>query len=155
MWIYSLIHKANIYLRPKGRGIKPREIKKEKRVEILRSFTITMEKSHSGPLPDPETLHHYNELIPNGAERIMQMTESQQKHRHELEMRVIPSQLNQSRNGQWFGFLLGLIGLGCGTFLAYNGQTTVGGIIAGTTVVSLVSVFVIGKKIQKKDLADK
>ena len=37
------------------------------------------------------------------------------------------------------------------TFLAYSGETTVGGIIAGGTVVSLVSVFVIGKKIQKSD----
>ena len=36
-------------------------------------------------------------------------------------------------------------------FLAYSGEPTVGGIIAGGTVVSLVSVFVIGKRLQKSE----
>tara|TARA_A100000171_G_C2136961_1_gene151066 strand:- start:1011 stop:1271 length:261 start_codon:yes stop_codon:yes gene_type:complete len=85
----------------------------------------------------------------------MQMAENQQRHRHGLESKVIPSQIQQSRNGQVFGFLLGLVGLGCGTFLAYSGQPYVGGIIAGTTVVSLVSVFVLGKRLQSRDLSKK
>lgn len=132
-------------------------IGKRKKDEILRTVTLSLiqEKSHSGPLPAPETLDYYNQIIPNGAERIMQMAENQQKHRHQLEAKVIPSQITQSKLGQIFGFILGLVGLGCGTFLAYVGQTYVGGIIAGATVVSLVSVFVIGKKIQKKDLEEK
>ncbi len=129
-------------------------VNKKKKEELLKSFSFTLiqSKSHSGPLPAPETLQEYNEMIPNGAERIMKMAENQQLHRHELEKTVIPGQVNQSRNGQWFGFILGLIGLGCGTFLAYSGQPYVGGIIAGTTVVSLVSVFVIGKRAQRKDI---
>jgi len=129
-------------------------IKDEKKYEILKSLSITLiqKRSHSGPLPDPETLEDYDRLIPKSAERIMQMAEKQLDHRHALESKVIPSQLKQSRAGQWFGFVLGVIGLGCGTFLAYSGQPYVGGLIAGTTVVSLVSVFVIGKRSQKKDL---
>lgn len=127
-------------------GINP-----EKRKEILRSFTLIQSKTHSGPLPDPETLIEYNSVITNGADRIMKMAENQQNHRISIEKSVINSQSNQSLIGQIFGFILGLVGLGCGTFLAYNGFETVGAIIAGGTVVSLVSVFVIGKKLQKKD----
>lgn len=139
------------------RSINPRifeGVNKKKKEEILRSVTITLiqSKSHSGPLPAPETLEEYNRLIPNGAERIMKMAESQLQHRHDLEKSVIPSQVKQSQLGQWFGFILGLVGIGCGTFLAYNGQPYVGAIVAGTTVVSLVSVFVIGKRNQKRDL---
>lgn len=125
----------------------------KKKEEILRSVSVTMiqERSHSGPLPDAETLIQYNSVIPEGADRIMRMAEKQQEHRMRLENSVISSQSKQSNLGQWFGLIIGLVGIGCGTFLAYCGETTVGGIIAGGTVVSLVSVFVIGKRTQKSD----
>lgn len=128
-------------------GINP-----QKKKEILRSITLIQAKSHSGPLPDPETLIEYNAVITNGADRIMKMAENQQNHRISIESKVINSQATQSLVGQIFGLILGLVGLGCGTFLAFNGFETVGAIIAGGTVVSLVSVFVIGKKSQRKDL---
>jgi uncharacterized membrane protein len=125
----------------------------KKKEEILKSISVTMiqERSHSGPLPDADTLIQYNSVIPDGADRIMKMAEKQQEHRMNLESTVILSQSKQSNLGQWFGLIIGLVGIGCGTFLAYCGETTVGGIIAGGTVVSLVSVFVIGKKLQKSD----
>lgn len=126
-------------------GITPKRKK-----ELLKSLSITMiqEKSHSGPLPDAETLIKYNSVIPNGADRIMKMAENQQEHRMIIEKKIIFEQSSQSKLGQWFGLVIGIVGISCGTFLAYSGETTVGGIIAGGTVVSLVSVFVIGKKIQ-------
>lgn len=101
---------------------------------------------HSGPLPDPYTLGAYNEMIPDGADRIMKMAEKQQSHRMGIEKKAIGRQSAQSLIGQIFGFLIGLAGIGCGTFLAYKGHSTVGSIIAGGTVVSLVSVFVLGKR---------
>ncbi|MGO2103477.1 MAG: DUF2335 domain-containing protein [Psychroflexus halocasei] len=45
------------------------------------SFTLIQEKSHSGPLPDAETLVRYDSVIPEGAYRIMKMAENQQNHR--------------------------------------------------------------------------
>jgi uncharacterized membrane protein len=128
-------------------------IPQKKKDEILKIISLTMiqEKSHSGPLPDAETLIKYDTVIPQGADRIMKMAEKQQEHRMMLENKVVTSQSKQSSLGQWFGLIIGIVGIGCGTFLAYSGQTTVGGIIAGGTVVSLVSVFVIGKKLQKSE----
>lgn len=43
-------------------GINP-----QKKKEILRSITLIQAKSHSGPLPAPETLIEYNAVITNGA----------------------------------------------------------------------------------------
>ena len=40
-----------------------------------------MSEIHSGPLPHPELLSRYNEIVPNAAERIMNMAENEQKHR--------------------------------------------------------------------------
>ena len=131
-------------------------VKKEKKQELLKTVSAVMvttltSREHSGPLPDPETLHGYNQLIPNGADRVMIMAEKNQEHRHQLQKTVVDKKLSHNRTGQYLGFLIGLVGIGCGTFLAANGNTTVGGIIAGGTVVSLVSVFVIGKKFESKD----
>ena len=149
-------HKAEIIeLEQELLSVNPRifdGIKKEKKEELLRSFSVTLiqEKSHSGPLPDAETLIQYDSVIPNGADRIMAMAEKQQDHRINIETKVIISQNKQSGLGQIFGLIIGIFGISCGTFLAYSGVTTVGGIIAGGTVVSLVSVFVIGKTRQRK-----
>lgn len=131
-------------------------VPQEKKIEILQSLSVVsvQHKSHSGPLPDAETLIQYNSVIPNGADRIMTMAERQQSHRISLENKLVTSQSNQSKMGQIFGLVIGLVGIGCGTFLAAIGATTVGGIIAGGTVVSLVSVFVIGKSIQRKKSKD-
>lgn len=129
---------------------------KNKKLDILQSlsFTLIQEKSHSGPLPDAETLIRYNSVIPEGADRIMKMAENQQKHRISIESNLVASQSSQSKLGQVFGLIIGLAGIGCGTYLATIGQEVVGSIIAGGTVVSLVSVFVLGKKSQKKNSED-
>lgn len=133
------------------KGISPK-----KKIEILHSLSLISihHKTHSGPLPDAESLIEYNSVIPNGADRIMTMAEKQQLHRIDIENKVIQSQSGQSKLGQIFGFVIGLVGVGCGTYLAAIGEATVGGIIAGGTVVSLVSVFVIGKAIQNKSLEE-
>ncbi|MFL0089935.1 DUF2335 domain-containing protein, partial [Tenacibaculum maritimum] len=117
-------------------------LSRNKRIDILQSlsFTLIQEKSHSGPLPDAETLIQYDSVIPGGADRIMKMAEKQQSHRISIETKVVSSQSSQSKLGQVFGLIIGLAGIGCGTYLASVGQDVVGGIIAGGTVVSLVSV---------------
>ena len=82
----------------------------------------------------------------------MKMAEKQQEHRMQIENKVIHSQSLQSKLGQVFGLIIGIVGIASGTYLASIGETTVGGIIAGGTVVSLVSVFVLGKKAQRNNL---
>jgi uncharacterized membrane protein len=54
----------------------------------------------SGPLPHPQLLSQYNELIPNGAERIVALTEREARHRQSLEAR-----------GQLFAFVLAMVSL--------------------------------------------
>ncbi len=44
---------------------------------------------HSGPLPDPQSLGMYEEVLPGLADRIVKMTESQVAHRHALDRRAL------------------------------------------------------------------
>lgn len=118
------------------------------RREIIQ--TLVSIKHHSGPLPDAETLTQYDSVIPNGADRIMTMAEKQQDHRIDLEKLAVSSQLSQSRTGQIFGFIISLVIIACGTYLAMNGHEKTGMVLIGTTLVALAGIFVLGKFTKSK-----
>ena len=63
----------------------------------------------SGPLPPPEILKKYDEIIPNGAERLMRMAEREQEMEHEK----IRKDLIYRAWGLFLGFFsfLAIIGL--------------------------------------------
>lgn len=83
------------------------------------------------------------------------MAENQTAHRQRMESQVINSQIEQSARGQWFGFIIGVVGLALATTLAILGYQVVATVFGSTTIVGLTAVFVIGKKMQRKDLEDK
>jgi uncharacterized membrane protein len=126
-----------------------------KSVSLKSQETTKFSISRSAPLPPPSELAAYNEIIPQGADRIMKMCESQTSHRIAMESKVIYSQQGQETRGQVFGFLIALVGLVCGTYAAVSGQPVAGAVIGGTPLVGLVSVFVYSKKRDKADLAEK
>jgi uncharacterized membrane protein len=55
----------------------------------------------SGPLPHPNALAQFNQIIPNGADRIMAMVEEEQKHRIQYESRVVEAQIADTRRGHY------------------------------------------------------
>lgn len=134
------------------------DIPKDKKDKIIRAvlgISIRKASSFSGPIPPPELLKGYNEVVKDGAERIVIMAEKQSNHRMKLEDHAIREELKQSRLGQVFGFVLGIVGLLLAAILAILDHETIAGIFATTTILGLVTVFVLGKKAQKKDLEDK
>lgn len=144
------------------------ELIQEKAPEILEAIPVgerpklakvTIEETRisyrSGILPEPNELAAYNAIIPNGADRIMKMAEAQSAHRIELERTVVVSHQGQEKRGQWFGLIIAIFFGSCGLYAALHGQTWFGGIITGTTLVSLVGIFVYSKQQANKELSDK
>jgi len=120
--------------------------------KILKAFkSVSIHQSFSGPIPPPNILKGYNDVVKDGAERIMSMAERQSNHRITLEDHAIREELRQSGRGQIFGFVLGIVGLGLATYLAIYGHEVIAGVFGTTTIVGLVAVFVIGKKAQKQE----
>ncbi len=130
----------------------PLEKKEEARQKLISlQTTIISHQSHSGPLPSPQTIKSYNNVVENGAERIFKMTENQSQHRIEMEKKIFTSQIKQSGIGQIFGFIIALVALVIAWDLAKANKVAVASIIGGTTVTGLVTIFVIGRKNKKKD----
>lgn len=128
-------------------------IPKERRLQIIR--TLLIQKSHIGPLPDVETLDGYARLIPDGAERIMQMAERQQAHRISLEDKVVSGQITQSNIGQWLAFFIGLAALGGAVYCIAIGAEIGGSVLGVGGITGLVTAFIQGRKSQEKELKEK
>jgi uncharacterized membrane protein len=120
---------------------------------------VTIEQARfsyrSGMLPEPAELAAYDAIIPQGADRIMKMAEAQSAHRMVIERTVVGSQQRMESLGQLFGLIIALFFGACGTYAALHGQPWFGGAITGTTVVSLVGIFVYSKQQSRKELAEK
>ena len=123
--------------------------------KVSGQLRVSAQYSFSGPLPPPELLAKYNDVIPNGAERIMQMAEKQQVHRHDLEKTVVTGNVKSESRGQWMGLAISVIVLGLGFYLAVTGKQIAGSIFVGADLSALAGVFVYGKHVQRKELAQK
>jgi uncharacterized membrane protein len=141
------------------------EVPQEQREEVLESVLEQIEiggmvefakMTHfSGPFPPPEILQGFEDVVPGAAREILNMTLSQSRHRQECEKLVITHQQTQSRRGQIFGFILVILAVGTAAYLGKTGHDAVAGVIGGSTVIGVASIFALGRTFQKKNLDDK
>ncbi len=110
-------------------------------------------EGRSGPIPPPDDLERYNSIIPNGADRIMALAETQTAHRHQLEQEIVVAQVADAKAdrterlvGQIFALIIGLTAIVSGAIIAAKGQPWPGAVIGGSAIVGLVSVFIAGRK---------
>ncbi len=109
----------------------------------------------SGPLPPPEDLAKYNDIIPDGANRILSMAEQQQKHRMYLEKVVIESDSRRAWAGLIAGLVVALALLGAGTYLIATGHETGGTVLVGLDLATVVGSFIYGTRTRQQERATK
>jgi len=109
----------------------------------------------SGPVPPPSFLGRYNDVVPQGAERILAMAERQSKHRELLEAQVVAGNLEIQKQGNTRAFILALIVILGGIYLMATGKSGWGFAAIITSLTSLVSVFAIAKSEQRKERVEK
>lgn len=119
------------------------------RVLMHREMQIQISRSHSGPLPSPEDLAHYSQLIENGAERIMKMAEQEQQHRLARQTKNDNAVNRLNANGQIFGFVSVLLVIAFSISLLIAGHAGLAAAVITGTMVSIAGVFVLGKKFKQ------
>ena len=118
----------------------------------LTSITMSMESHYTSPIPRPEDLQKYNEINPKASEILFNGFEKQQSHRIALEKEIVGRQLNQHGRGQVFAFIISLVFALAAWDLGKSDHDWLGGILGGATLVSLATIFILGKK---KKMSDK
>ncbi len=71
-------------------------------------------------------------------------------HRRELEMRRLQAETASQLRGQIFGLIACLASLGTACYAAYLGAEWIGSIVGGSTILGIVSMFVLGKSYESK-----
>ncbi|MGP8174945.1 MAG: DUF2335 domain-containing protein [Terracidiphilus sp.] len=109
----------------------------------------------SGPVPPPSLLARYNEIVPDGAERILAMAERQSKHRELLEAQVVAGNVESQRRGSLYAFIIVLAAIVGGIFLICMGRNVSGLSTVITSLVGPVSIFVYSQHKQSKERVEK
>jgi len=109
----------------------------------------------SGPVPPPSLLARYNDVVPNGAERILGMAERQSKHRELLEAQVVAANIQGQSRGSLYAFIIALVTILGGMFLIYTGKNASGLTAIIASLVGLTSIFAYSKHQQGKERAAK
>lgn len=122
-------------------------------VQGRRTTTIQAEAvSFHGPLPPPQLLREYGEIIPNGADRIVRMAEAQSAHRIELESIVIKGDDKRANWGLATGFTIGIVMIVLSFILVLFGHDVAGTIMGTTDLTALVGLFIYGRRAKAKEL---
>ena len=126
--------------------------------DVVQSIQLTATATEEGPLPSPQAFKGYEDTLPGAANRILEMAENEQNHRHKHEMAAlgiarvgIIGGTRRSYFGMALGFLVALIGILCGTYLAANGHDTSGMALFLASLASLVGVSVYGISVQNAE----
>ncbi len=125
------------------------------RREVQQSQVQVAAAFHCGPIPDPATLHGYEQICPGAAERIIAMAEQQATHRQALEAVVVKSRARDSLLGVIFGFLIAVGTIAGGVYVIMHGHDLAGGVVSLSGLAGLVSVFVYGTSQNRKEREQK
>lgn len=70
--------------------------------------SVVSQQTWTGPLPPPAALSQFDAIIPNGADRIMALVESEHRHRVEHESAIVKATIQDTRRGHYIGGAISL-----------------------------------------------
>jgi len=112
---------------------------------------VAQHSSFSGPIPPPELLAQYDQIIPDGANRLLIMAEKQSNHRQHLEKWAIIGGTILSYFGVACACVIALIVSYYGYQLINHGYAISGTIFSGVGLVGLVAAFIYGTRSRREE----
>lgn len=99
-----------------------------------------------GPVPPPEVIREYEQILPGLADRIFKMAEDQSAHRRAMETKEVNSINFRALLGLVFAFIIILVVILVGAYLIYNDHPITGLVAMLSASVYIVYNFITGKK---------
>lgn len=119
--------------------------------QVKSQFTVQQTlQARSGPLPDPETLKEYEQIMPKAADRIFSLAEREQNFAHNYNFNEQKARAFATMLGQIFGFILGLVGITGAVVLSVYGKEFGGIVLFLGSVGTLIGTAVWGKNVPAK-----
>lgn len=102
-------------------------------------------QQYSGPLPHPDALERYEQIVPGAAERIISMAEKEMEHRHKNETMLSRNVVRTTYTSILFAFISVIILSGLVFFALHKGYDRVGAAIAVGAIAAVAGVFIFFK----------
>lgn len=106
---------------------------------------FTKVEHFSGPLPHPDTLARYDQIVPGAANRIVTKFEAQTEHRMRIEKIVVWAGSIKEVAGVFLGFIIAVLTISGGIYTALKGQPFLGGSLSFAGLALIVGAFVTAK----------
>lgn len=115
-------------------------------------MTVVEERHHlwEGPLPPPQTLEHFRELVPDAPERIFAQWELEATHRRDYEKTALRAAISRERLGQLGAIAFAMAALGVTAYCAYLDRPWVAGVLGGGTITAVVTAFLYARRQSKQ-----
>lgn len=107
-------------------------------------FAISQSIHSASPLPDPAVLRGLEDIQQGTMDRLLTMAERQQAHRHSLESKNLGADVNRAYLGVASALVISLVCVVGGFIVINNGHDSAGTVVVGTSLASLVGVFIYG-----------
>ena len=110
---------------------------------------------YQDPIPPPEMLSQYNNVITDGAERIFMIFEKQSTHRIDTETKIVKHDIIQSYLGMIFAAILSMTIIIGGMILIYNNKEISGFGTLFSGLAALVGTFIYSRTAINKQVIKK
>lgn len=129
--------------------------KKDSSVPKKSSETLGMGPSHiaslySGPIPPPDYLARYENMVPGSAKRFLEEPHLEAEHRRSLERKMVEAQIQLGKRGQMIACGLASACV-IGSFTAiFSGHSILGLSTLFVSIAAFIGVFIYGKSHKSK-----
>jgi uncharacterized membrane protein len=111
------------------------------RIEGEREIYVEQSLTWSAPIPPPEIVRGYNDVIENGAERLFRQFELEAEHRRALQRRGQTHNLIIALSGRGAALVFSLASLGVAALALYYNHPWVAGAFGSGTIALVVAAF--------------
>lgn len=118
---------------------------------ISQSLRAYKKEFFSGPIPHPEILKGYDDVMPGLGKIVVDMAVKEQDNRITNERKMIEAAISESKRGQYFGLSIAVMFLIAAVVLGINGHDWLAAILGGGTLVSLVLAFLSNRQTKSSD----
>jgi uncharacterized membrane protein len=103
---------------------------------------------HAGPLPHPDLLVAYEQIVSGAARQLMDDFLSEGEHRRSLQQQVVDDSSSAVRTGQLLALLIILLLIGIGAAATFTGHEVVASIIFAGGFAAVAATFIASRMTQ-------
>lgn len=116
------------------------------KTDVAVAISSRTTSAFQGPLPPPNILRDYEDIVPGSAAKIIDWADSERSHRHRTETTIVRAETTRDLRGQLLAALVALAGFSVAAFALYLDHAGVAALITAMDIGGMVAAFIYGRR---------